>query len=110
SAILALAADPKKGLVFSGAITTRAVTNNGPGTLIQQNPLDGVFIPTKGGHHGYDPNDKEMYTGFIAYGAGINKGKVIDELCVTDIAPLIAKLLGVEFNCPDGKLMDGVLK
>lgn len=54
AAILALAATP--GLVFSGAITKAPVANNGPGTLIQQAPLDGVFIPTRGGHHGYDPD------------------------------------------------------
>ena len=43
----------------------------------------------------------------LSAGAGINKGKVIDELCVTDIAPLIAKLLGVGFTSPDGRLVEG---
>lgn len=110
AAILALAADPKKGLVFSGAIAKSAIANNGPGTLIQQNPLEGIFIPIHGGHHGYDPNEKEMYTGFIAYGAGIKKGNTIHELSEPDIAVLIAKLLGVQFKCPDGKLVDGIVE
>jgi hypothetical protein len=51
-----------------------------------------------------------MYTGFIAAGAGINKGGKIGELTVADIAPLIAKLLGVAFKTPDGKLAPGILK
>lgn len=51
-----------------------------------------------------------MWTGFIAYGAGIQKGGHIKELCVTDIAPLIAKLLGIEFKTPDGKLVPGIIK
>ncbi|MDB5086110.1 MAG: alkaline phosphatase family protein [Mucilaginibacter sp.] len=107
SAIMALAAVP--GIVFSSSTVAAKVTNQGPGTRIQNNPLDGVFIPTTGGHHGYDPNLIEMYTGFIAYGAGINKGGHIKELCVTDIAPLIAKLLGIEFKTPDGKLVPGII-
>jgi predicted AlkP superfamily pyrophosphatase or phosphodiesterase len=107
SAILALAAQP--GLVFSGAIKAGTSINNGPGTSIQQNSLTGVFVPTKGGHHGYDPNIPDMYTGFIAEGAGIIKGGHIHELRVTDIAPLIAKLLGIEFNTPDGKLVGGII-
>ncbi len=90
SAILALAAVP--GLVFSGSMGKD------------------LFFPTEGGHHGYDPNIPEMYTGFIAAGADINKAKKINELCVTDIAPLIAALLGIEFKTPDGKLIPGILK
>jgi len=107
SAILALAAQP--GLVFSSAIKAGKTVNNGPGTSIQQNVLDGVFVPTHGGHHGYDPLLPDMYTGFIAEGAGIIKSGHIHELSVTDIAPLIAKLLGVEFKTPDGKLVDGII-
>ena len=108
AAIMALSAQP--GLVFSSSIAPAQVTNHGPGTLVQQNPFDGLFVPVKGGHHGYDPNIPEMYTGFIAWGAGITKGGHIRELCVTDIAPLIAKLLGIEFKTPDGKYVPGIIK
>jgi predicted AlkP superfamily pyrophosphatase or phosphodiesterase len=107
SAILALAATP--GTVFSGAVVSAKTTNQGPGTAIQQSPMKDIFFPTTGGHHGYDPNIPEMYTGFIAVGVGIKKGGMIKELCVTDIAPLIARLLGIEFPCPDGKLIPGIL-
>ncbi|WP_214071867.1 ectonucleotide pyrophosphatase/phosphodiesterase [Mucilaginibacter sp. dw_454] len=98
------------GTVFSGAMAKAKITDHGPGTLIQQNPLEGVFIPAHGGHHGFDPRQLDMYTGFIAAGAGINKGKEIPELTVTDIAPIIAQLLGVEFKTPDGKLPQGLIK
>jgi predicted AlkP superfamily pyrophosphatase or phosphodiesterase len=108
AAILALAAVP--GTVFSGAVTKAKATNYGPGTGIQNNPLDGVFIPTTGGHHGYDPNIPDMHTGFIAYGAGIIKGGHIKEMRVVDIAPLIARLLGITFNTPDGHLVPGIIK
>jgi predicted AlkP superfamily pyrophosphatase or phosphodiesterase len=107
SAILALAAVP--GLVFSGAVKAGPVVNNGPGTAIQQDPLAGVFYPVHGGHHGYDPNLPEMYTGFIAAGPGVRVGGHIADLCVVDIAPLVAELLGVRFVCPDGRIVAGIL-
>jgi predicted AlkP superfamily pyrophosphatase or phosphodiesterase len=106
-AILALTAIP--GTVFNGAITANN-NSTGPGTVIRQNNMNGFVSSTTGGHHGYDPNLPDMYTGFIAAGAGVNRGSVITELCVTDIAPLIAKLLGIEFKTPDGKLIPGILK
>jgi len=108
AAILALAATP--GLVFSGAVKPAGTVNNGPGTQIQQNPLEGVFVPVKGGHHGYDPNLPEMYTGFIAAGAGIQRGGHVTELCETDISPLVYALLGIDFKTPDGKLVPGILQ
>lgn len=108
AAILALAATP--GLVFSGAVAAKPAVNAGPGTSIQQNTQIGLFASVRGGHHGYDPNIPEMYTGFIAAGSGIKKGATIRELCVTDIAPLIAQLLGITFQTPDGKLVPGILQ
>ena len=108
AAIMALTAEP--GMVFSGATAAKQTENHGPGTLIQNNKLNGVFIPTHGGHHGYDPNIPEMWTGFIAVGAGINKGGHITSLSEPDIAVLIARLLGIEFKTPDGKIPEGVLK
>ena len=108
AALLALTAVP--GTVFSGSVAPAQTANHGPGTLIQQSPLDGLLIPTDGGHHGYDPNIPEMWTGFIAAGPGINKGAHIKEIREVDIAPLIAHLLNIEFDTPDGKLVDGILK
>jgi predicted AlkP superfamily pyrophosphatase or phosphodiesterase len=107
AALMALTAQP--GMVFSGSTAARQTENHGPGTLVQNNKLNGLFIPTHGGHHGYDPNIKEMYTGFIAEGAGIIKGGHINSLREVDIAPLIARLLGIEFKTPDGKLVPGII-
>lgn len=107
AALLALAAVP--GTVFSGSTGAVKTTNMGPGTLVQQSMLQGIFTTVSGGHHGYDPSIPEMYTGFIAEGAGIIPGRHIEHLSVTDIAPLVAELLHVSFNCPDGKLVPGIL-
>ena len=58
--------------------------------------------------HGYDPNYKSMYTAFIAAGPGIARHKEIEGMCVTDIAPLVARLLNLDFDAPDGHLPAGL--
>jgi predicted AlkP superfamily pyrophosphatase or phosphodiesterase len=80
-----------------------------PGTVFSSGEKGDLFATISGGHHGYDPNMPEMYTGFIASGAGISKGGKIQELCVTDIAPLIAKLLGIDFKVADGRFVPGIM-
>lgn len=107
-ALLALTAQP--GLVFSGSTQPAPAVSHGPGTFIQQSQYNGAFFPITGGHHGYDPNIPDMWTGFIAAGVGIKKGGHIKEMRLVDVAPLIAKLLGLEFKTPDGKLLEGIIK
>ncbi len=68
-----------------------------------------VFKAAKGGTHGYFPDFKEIQTGFIAYGAGIKKGTVIPLMGLEDIAPLVAKLLGLDLPTADGVLYPGML-
>jgi len=85
NAVLALAAVP--GIVFSGSVEG-----------------DELSQVKGGGHHGYDPEIAEMHTGFIGYGPGFNKGVVIAAMGVKDIAPIIARLLGLTFKSPDGIL------
>lgn len=88
-AVLALAANP--GVVFGESVLGKQ--------------LDSI----SGGHHGYHPALAEMYTGFIAYGVGIKKHFNIEELHVSDLAPLLAHLLGVKIGLVDGKLVDELL-
>jgi predicted AlkP superfamily pyrophosphatase or phosphodiesterase len=99
--LMALAAKP--GMIFSEAV------NKSQSTLAQQSSADGIFMATHGGNHGYDSSLADMHAGFIAEGAGIQKGAHIAELCVTDIAPLVARLLGIEFKTPDGKLVPDII-
>jgi hypothetical protein len=50
-----------------------------------------------------------VYTGFIAADPGIRPGALIADLRVTEIAPLVAKLLGMAFKTPEGKIVHGIL-
>jgi predicted AlkP superfamily phosphohydrolase/phosphomutase len=94
----AIGADPNAALALAAA---KDVTIGGAvtGQLIR---------PAKGGTHGYYPDFKEIQTGFVAWGAGINKGVVINEMNLMDVAPIVARLLGLEFG--EGKVVEGILK
>jgi predicted AlkP superfamily pyrophosphatase or phosphodiesterase len=60
--------------------------------------------PGHGGQHGYFPDFFEIRTGFVACGPGIRKGGVIPEMNERDIAPSVAKLLGLSFPSAVGKV------
>nr|WP_262898187.1 ectonucleotide pyrophosphatase/phosphodiesterase [Echinicola shivajiensis] len=89
SPVLALAG--QKGIRFGGRITGNDIG------------------PAKGGSHGYFPDFNEIQTGFVACGAGINKGNVISEMGLEDIAPIVSALLGLPLKTNEGVLMEGVL-
>ena len=89
NALLALA--PVPGIAMSSTLKGAAVT------------------PTHGGTHGYFPDFKEIQTGFIVSGAGITRGAIIPQMGLEDIAPLIARLLGLNYTAPDGVLYPGLL-
>jgi hypothetical protein len=89
SAALALA--PVPGVTFNGGVA-------GP-------DVDAA----DGGTHGYLCDFPEIHTGLVAFGPAIRKGAVVPQMALEDVAPLIARLLGIEFTAPDGVAPLGVL-
>ncbi|MFD1258337.1 alkaline phosphatase family protein [Mucilaginibacter terrae] len=87
--ILALA--PMEGVAMSGTLTGDAIR------------------PASGGTHGFFPDFQHIQTGFIVAGAGVKKGVILPLIGLEDIAPVAAKLLGINFNAPDGILYPGIL-
>ena len=72
---------------------------------------DTVLIgATRYGAHGFLPTEARMHTGFIAAGAGLRQGVPLTVLRQIDIAPTIARLLGVALPDVDGVPIVGVLK
>ena len=65
--------------------------------------------PGHGGAHGYFPNFKDIQTGFIAYGPGIQKGAVIPEMNERDICSIVANLLGLSLPTATGKVPAGLI-
>lgn len=94
-------ANPEAALVLSG--------ENGASF---NNAMKGgdAIKPGKGGAHGYFPDFREIQTGFVAYGPRIKKGGVITEMNLRDIAPVVARLLGIRFPSAVGKVPAGLLQ
>ncbi|MBW8684096.1 ectonucleotide pyrophosphatase/phosphodiesterase [Chitinophaga sp. B61] len=95
-----MGSDPAAALALTGM---QGITFN--------NSAEGPFLrPGKGGAHGYFPDFDEIRTGFVAMGAGLNSGSVLREMGLEDVAPLIAKLLGIELKDADGVVYPGIIK
>lgn len=65
--------------------------------------------PKTGATHGYVPDFAQIQTGLVAWGAGVAHGLAVPQLDSVDVAPLVAALLGLDFETPDGHLPAGLL-
>lgn len=81
-----------------------------PGVTMGSDVRGPDLRPTRGATHGYIPDFPHIQTGLVASGAGIREGAVASQLRLTDIAPLVAALLGLDFEAPDGALPAGFLE
>jgi len=85
---------PKTGYAFSAAPVGDAAT--GPST-------------NYGGTHGYSSADPELDGIFVASGAGIKAGVKLDRMRNLDVAPTIARLLGVPLPDVEGAVLESIL-
>lgn len=65
--------------------------------------------PERKGTHGHDASIPDLHATFIAWGAGVKPGVNLGEISNVDVAPTIAKLLGIELPDTDGKPLTGML-
>lgn len=73
---------------------------------------DDATAPTVnyGGTHGYPNSDPDLDGIFIASGRGIRKGVVLDRMANLDVAPTIAKLMGLTLPPVDGRVLEEILE
>lgn len=64
----------------------------------------GASAPTVKGNHGQLPTRPGLQTGFLAEGAGIRAGAVLDRMKLVDVAPTVAALLGLDLDEVDGRI------
>ncbi|WP_298860514.1 alkaline phosphatase family protein [uncultured Gimesia sp.] len=64
---------------------------------------------TKGGTHGYLPDDPDMLGSLVISGYGIKPGTKLPKTLSLDVAPTIAKLLGVKLPTAQGKALTKAL-
>jgi predicted AlkP superfamily pyrophosphatase or phosphodiesterase len=62
------------------------------------------------GHHGYLSTNPKMNAVFVAWGAGIKRGTKLALIDNVDVAPTIAKILGVDLRGATGKVLDDILQ
>lgn len=69
---------------------------------------DDVTAPreTRGGTHGYLPDQPEMLGTLVISGYGVASGKRLGKARNIDVAPTMAKLLGIELPDADGRALD----
>jgi|APTNR8051073442_1049403.scaffolds.fasta_scaffold07855_2 predicted AlkP superfamily pyrophosphatase or phosphodiesterase len=67
--------------------------------------------PTDGpkGSHGYLQTNPDLYGCCVISGAGIKAGTVVDFIQNIDLAPTMARLLGIEMPTADGKVLNAIL-
>jgi len=71
------------------------------GVAIATNTTGDDVVERFRGNHGYLlPHDP---TTLVAFGPGIPKAKVISSISITDVAPFVMRLLGIDFHTPNGK-------
>jgi predicted AlkP superfamily pyrophosphatase or phosphodiesterase len=68
-----------------------------------------VDKPERSGTHGHDPMLPNLHATFVAWGAGIRPGSRVGEVRNTDVAPTMARVLGLEMKDVDGKVLRGIL-
>ena len=119
--LLAQVPDSLKG--YFRIVTKEEMTKIGadPSVALALTGLDGTsfgsktdkitenFKKTKG-THGFFPDHKQIQTGFVAFGPGLNKGVVIPVMDMVDVAPVVAKLMGLNMKNMDGKLYTEMFK
>lgn len=90
----AFALEPERGWAFSGALAPALVHG----------------LPTVKGNHGQLPTRPELWTGFVAWGAGIKAGAVVEKMRLIDVAPTVARLLGLEMKDVEGAALEAILR
>ncbi len=55
--------------------------------------------------HGYLPTNPKMFTSLVLSGRGIRKGATIGHVRSLDVAPTIARLLGIEMKDVEGRVL-----
>jgi predicted AlkP superfamily pyrophosphatase or phosphodiesterase len=73
---------------------------------------DAVTAPSTGygGTHGYLSSDPELDGIFIANGPSIKKGLVVERVRNLDVAPTLARLLGLQLPDTDGRVLEEILR
>jgi predicted AlkP superfamily pyrophosphatase or phosphodiesterase len=96
-----------------------AANGESPDFVLTTNPgysfaeqISGEAVASAGGlkgTHGHDPQPGYMHATFVAVGAGIKKGVKLDVIKNVDVAPTIARVMGLTMKDVDGHVLKEIL-
>ena len=86
---------PRDGYSFTAAVGEPVVVDATEGGL---------------GAHGYVATDPDLGSLFIAAGAGVRSGVTLETVDSIDVAPTIARLLGLQLSGADGRVLESMLQ
>jgi predicted AlkP superfamily pyrophosphatase or phosphodiesterase len=94
--------DPRMGDLVIAAKEGYSLSDKPSEVVMEEKPLQGT--------HGYLPDDPKLYATLVAWGAGIKPGARLPVIDSIDVAPTIARLLGLRMENVDGKVREDILK
>ncbi len=62
------------------------------------------------GTHGALPEDPRLHATFVAWGAGIRRGAALEIIRNVDVAPTVARLLGLRLEGTEGRVLEEILE
>lgn len=80
-----------------------------PGVNMSSATSGEVLSKASGGTHGFYPDFKQIETGFVVWGAGVESGVKISQMGLEDVAPVVSKLLMLDFEAKSGVLYPGII-
>ncbi len=86
----------KPGYGFISALDGKPVSDVTPGLTVA--------------FHGYPSGDPDMDGIFIAWGRGIRQGARLPRIANVDVAPTIARVLGVRLDAAEGRVLSDILQ
>jgi predicted AlkP superfamily pyrophosphatase or phosphodiesterase len=94
--------DPRMGDLVVAAKEGYSFSDKPSEILIEEKPLQGA--------HGYLPDDPKLLATFVAWGAGIKPGTRLGVIDSIDVAPTVARLLGLAMEKVDGHPREEILR
>lgn len=89
--------ESKNGYVFRNSVTAEPIIN--------RTEIKNCFVAD----HGQEPTHPDLKTLFFAKGSKIKRGAILDTACIVDEGPTFAKILGLEMENVDGRILTDIL-
>jgi predicted AlkP superfamily pyrophosphatase or phosphodiesterase len=80
------------------------------GCFFSGEPDKNLISDAVGGTHGFPNSDSQMQAIFLAWGKGVPSGTQLGRITNRDVAPTIAKLLGIDLKSARGHAIPGIGK